>query len=105
MSAPSWELKNKPSMFYLWDSFIPASCMAYFLTLKIEASYPSQMLVGFQSIMMHHIHEDRNIKVRWLQLNKVLLHQVHNDTSWRHVCMMNENILQTWIGYVCYLFS
>jgi hypothetical protein len=56
---PSSGSKNKPSRALLATCFMLVSCLAYYLTLKIEVTYSSKTSVDFQWTTQHYIPEDR----------------------------------------------
>jgi hypothetical protein len=72
MSPPSSRSRNKPSKKLVWKqvasrallaaSFTPLSCLAYFLTLKMETTCSSETSVDFQWTTQHYIREDRTLR-------------------------------------------
>jgi hypothetical protein len=63
MSPPSSQLKNKPSraLALLLARFMQISCLAYSVTVKMGATYSSEMSVDFQRTTWRYIPEDRTL--------------------------------------------
>jgi hypothetical protein len=55
------QTRTQHEAFLFTPYFMPPSCLAYSSTLKMEATYPSETLVGFQRITERYISQDRTL--------------------------------------------